>query len=125
MYEELVTFVIVEDVINDLYWLKTKGIENRKRYHLLLQKLDPGEAEAIVLAQELNADLLLIDERKGRQIAKESGLRITGLIGVLLESKRRGEIEKVKPLIRKLREQLGFRISESLYNKTLKLAGEE
>lgn len=52
--------------------------------------LDPGETEAIALAVEIGADLLLIDERKGRREAKLLGLRTTGLLGVLLEAKKAG-----------------------------------
>ena len=44
---------------------------------------DVGEAEAISLALELNADLLLADDRKARRIARERGLTVTGAIGVL------------------------------------------
>ena len=45
--------------------------------------LDPGESEAIILSQELNADLLLLDDMKARRIAKERGLVITGILGIL------------------------------------------
>jgi predicted nucleic acid-binding protein len=55
--------------------------EDRSRVEALSAEVDPGEAEAIVLALERRADLLLVDERRGRRTARMAGLRITGLIG--------------------------------------------
>ena len=54
---------------------------------LLETTLDPGEAEAIALAMEMSADLILLDERDGRIAAERAGLRVTGLLGVLLRAK--------------------------------------
>jgi predicted nucleic acid-binding protein len=58
-----------------------------------LSLLDPGEREAIQLAQEQHADLLLIDERRGRIEAKRRGLATTGALGVLLASAERGIVD--------------------------------
>jgi predicted nucleic acid-binding protein len=58
-----------------------------------LADLDLGEREAIQLAEEQHADLLLIDERKGRQRARQRGLKTTGTLGVLLSAGELGLID--------------------------------
>ncbi len=89
----------------------------------LQRQLQPGEAEAITLAQELEADLL-IDEKAGRQIAIQRGLRVTGTVGVLVESRRRGLIPAVAPLLEELRSELGFYLSDDLIRRAQRESGE-
>lgn len=85
--------------------------------------LDPGEAAAIQLAQTLGADLLLIDEAAGRRVAARLGLKVTGVVGVLIEARRRGEIQKLRPVLERLR-TAGFWLGEPLIETALRLAGE-
>jgi predicted nucleic acid-binding protein len=90
----------------------------------LQAQLDFGEAEAIVLAQERHADLLIVEERRGRRIAAAAGLGITGLLGVLAEAKARGIIHTVKPVLDELIRNAHFWIGEELYDAVLSELGE-
>ncbi len=90
----------------------------------LSSEIDTAEAEAIVLAGEIGADLLLIDERAGRQLASQMGLKTMGVLGVLLNARHRALIGAIKPELNKLRNQLGFFISNRLYDDLIARAGE-
>ena len=86
--------------------------------------LDLGEAEAIALAVETQADRVLIDERQGRLVAARLNLRYTGILGVLVEAKSQGLITEVKPLLDALINQAGFWVAKPLYNRVLRFVDE-
>lgn len=65
-----------------------------------------------------------MDERRGRMVATSYGLKVTGLLGVLVQAKRNKLIQVVKPLINQLIEQADFRVSSQLYATILQIAGE-
>lgn len=86
--------------------------------------LDPGEAEAISLAVELRPELLLIDERAGYAVAKQLGIPVTGLLGVLLDAKGVGLLQRIEPLLDQLRDDARFFISDSVRQRVLQATGE-
>jgi len=86
--------------------------------------LDAGESEAITLAIELEADLVLMDERKGTEAARHLGLATIGVLGVLLEAKRIGRIDRILPCVDSLVAGLRFFISPALRQRLAELAGE-
>jgi predicted nucleic acid-binding protein len=105
-------------------WIKSHALRDERVARLLEATLDPGEAEAIALALELSAGLILLDEKDGRSMADRAGLRVTGLLGVLLRAKQDGQIQLVKTEVDALRTQARFFISPQLEEKVLKIAGE-
>ena len=90
----------------------------------LRQELDPGEAEAIVLAGELHVDLILMDERRGRSLPVSRGLEVTGLLGVLAEARKRGLISACQPLLDDMIQAAGFWIGNDLRTRYLRSLNE-
>jgi hypothetical protein len=84
---------------------------------------DLGEAQALALAKELNA-MLLIDEIDGRLVAADAGIPFIGVLGVLAAAKRKGFVSEIRPLLDRLREELHFRIAQKLYEEFLKSVDE-
>ena len=92
---------------------------NMRLVALLEEFVDTGEAEAIVLALERNADLLLVDDRDARNLAKKLGLQVMCTLGVIALAKYKGLVSKAKPIIDKLVES-GFWISRRLLEEFLR-----
>lgn len=105
-------------------WLSVIPVSDIKKVRAYQQVLDEGESEAIVLIVEISADLLLIDEIRGRKVAQSEGIPHTGVLGVLLSAKSKGLVDVVRPILDKLRTETNFRISKKLYDFVLQQAGE-
>lgn len=103
---------------------KVIEVKNKKAVEYLELIVDKGEAETVVLAEELNADAVLIDDLKARKIARLRGLTVIGTIGLLLDAKNKGLVSEVKPLLEELIKKK-IRISNELYDHALKLANEK
>lgn len=104
-------------------WIKIYRADNLSNVNDYKYILDKGELEAISIAIELKADLLIIDEKLGRIVATNIGFDITGLVGILITAKNKNLIISVKDALDKVI-LLGCRISEKLYNIALKSCNE-
>ncbi len=104
-------------------WIKIEKIKNRNSLSYFLD-LDKGEAEAIILASESKADLIILDETLGRFHAKHAKLKVTGTIGVLLKAKKYEFIAELKPLLLELKAKNVW-ISDKLVEEILIMAKEK
>ena len=112
------------DDIQTAQWVEVQSCTNQDIITLLSNELDPGEAEAIALALELNADYLLIDEKDGRQKALDYHLKPLGVLGILLRAKDARLISDISLLMDRLRSEAGFYIHQSLYDQVKRIAKE-
>ena len=100
-------------------WIRIEAVKDEQKLKLLNLELDRGEASGIALAMENDDSLLIIDEKKGRGIAKKLGIKISGILGVMIRAKETGAIDRMNPLIEKL-ERVDFRMSASLKTQILR-----
>lgn len=110
--------------IEQLDWIKVVAPKNQKLIIKLLEDLDLGESESIALALEYDAQYLIIDEYQGRLIADQYGIKIIGILGILIQAKQKGLLQNVKEPIEQLR-SIGFRLNQQLVSNVLKKLDEE
>jgi len=109
-------------IFNNNPWIKVVKATNRESVRILNLIVDEGEAEAIALALELGS-LILIDERKGRNCARNLNIEIRGTLGLFLEAKKKGIVKNVTECIDKLKDA-GYFLDNDLIETVLIKSGE-
>lgn len=105
-------------------WVTEQSLDQAVGPRVLTASLGVGESEAISLALEVHARLLILDDRPARRLAQALGLSIIGTLGVLLAAKQRNLLPSVRPSLAALL-QFDFRIAPGLYDQILLDAGEQ
>lgn len=113
--------IFVPDLFG-LPWIVPVTAKRSVAPHILLE-LDLGEKATILAAQEYQADLVLIDEKLGRNVAEYLGLRVTGTLGVLLKAKREGLISSFVQAVNSMR-QRGVFFQPKLIERLAQTVGE-
>lgn len=105
-------------------WIAIQDATDQGIVRLLETDLEQGEAEAIALAYEKGADVVLLDEHDARHAAKRLGLHVLGTVGVLMWARKAGRIPSLRLALDALREDAGFRIGPALRAQALREVGE-
>lgn len=109
--------------IDKAAFIDVQEIKGHLYRDFLLTELDLGEAETIILAKELSADFVIIDENLGYKIATNAGLTTIRTLSILLRAKEKGHIENIKPLLDDMIAK-GRWYSSNVYQTCLLKAGE-
>lgn len=106
-------------------WIQVRSISDMQKLSILQKStnLDLGECAAIILAKEIQASQILLDDLDARRVAKARNLSVIGTIGTLILAKQRGTIASIKVILDDLIEG-GTYISQRLYQDALAIAGE-
>lgn len=104
-------------------WIKVCPV-SAQSHIIFAPKFHAGEIEAMLLALELRADWLIIDEHEGRKMATSLGIKIVGLLGILIRAKQEGLIPSLRVMLDNLHHHSNFRLSQPLREKALTLVGE-
>ena len=110
--------------ITSLTFIRVQGPSDPNIVRQLRRTLDAGESEALALALEVGADAVLVVERQARAEAVRLGMRPLGVLGFLSRCKSEHRIPALKPLIERLRKEIGFFVADSLVERFLNDVGE-
>jgi predicted nucleic acid-binding protein len=126
VYEEVVVRGIGKPgstEVREASWIETSEVAAHGKVARFRMVLHAGESEALALAKEIDADLMILDDEKAKDTARAEGLSVVGLLASLVTTKKWGSIEQVRPLLDALKQQ-GFFMSEESYHHILRSAGE-
>jgi len=101
-------------------WIQIEQVRDMAFVKVLRRELDKGESEAIALALQAQADWTLLDEKEARRVAESLGLRVTGVLGILLCACREGQLEHFEKVLEDLRGKAGFHIRADLLKDVLR-----
>jgi predicted nucleic acid-binding protein len=122
--EVLITDIIAKEFDEPIPdWIIIYPIKINENVFLFEKSIDKGEASVIMLALEIPNSIIIIDDFKGRALAKELGIKVTGTIGIIISAKNKKLIPSIKPILEKIKET-NFYISKALENEALRLAKE-
>ena len=113
----------VQRAFNASNWIRIQPVSDRLAVEVLLDELDLGEAETIVLGRELRADWVLMDEKKGRRKLAELGIPKIGTVGILIGARQAEKITSLGAELARLRGQ-GFSLSQAIIDAALVKVGE-
>ncbi len=110
--------------VREARWIQRRAVQDRDTVQLLSTELDAGEAEAIALARQEQADVVLLDEKEARRVARRLGMRVLRTVGLLIWARKQGLIPNLREALQVLQEQGGFRLSREIYRAALREVGE-
>lgn len=121
----IVTDIVKEEIQAELpNWIKVSKDYEERELKILKLELDVGEASAIALALKNPGSRIILDERKGRNVAKRLGLKVIGTLGLIVRAKQKGIISSGKDVLTKLEEH-GFWLSDRMRKSLLEKLGEK
>ena len=125
VYGEIYTTEIIAQEFGEPLpaWIKIEAVKDEKYLTYLTTQVDKGEASAMAVATQFEEVLLLMDDLKARKFAEQLKLKVTGVMGILVNAKKEGKIPAIKPLIEKVN-KTNFRINQKIIDFVLAECGE-
>ncbi len=125
LYSEI---IITPEIANEFgdelpAWISEVSVTDVQKQKILEIEVDRGEASAIALSIEINADLIIVDDFKARKVSNHLGLTITGTLGVLVKARNSNLFPSIKPVIEDLN-NTNFRVSTELIEEMLRASNE-